>query len=186
MVPEKGLRVLFQALVQLQNYAWKLLLVGSGPLEHEIRERWVTSLPGRVVLVNAVPYEQVPRYLRCTDIFVLASHSTPVWKEQFGLALAQAMMLGIASIGSKCGAIPDTLGPGGVVIEQQDIDGLKRSLQNWLTSHTARARAGVAGRDFALRNYTVEHVAERYLTVFDSVRRQSSAFPSLMGEAVVS
>jgi len=146
MVPEKGLRVLFQALAELQNYAWKLLLVGSGPLEQEIRERWMTRLPGRVVLVNAVPYEQVPRYLRCTDIFVLASQSTPVWKEQFGLALAQAMMLGIASIGSRCGAIPDTVGPGGAVIEERDSEGLKRILENWLTSPSRRVGAGTTGR----------------------------------------
>jgi glycosyltransferase involved in cell wall biosynthesis len=186
MVPEKGLRVLFQALAELQNYAWKLLLVGSGPLEQEIRERWMTRLPGRVVLVNAVPYEQVPRYLRCTDIFVLASQSTPVWKEQFGLALAQAMMLGIASIGSRCGAIPETLGPGGAVIEQQDIDGLKRALENWLAFPAVRTHAAVTGREFALRNYTVDHVAERYLSAFDRIRSQSSAFVSPIEEAVVS
>lgn len=186
MAPEKGLRLLFEALLQLQNHPWKLLLVGSGPLDQEIRREWMARLPGRVVLVNAVRYEQVTRYLRCTDIFVLASQSTPAWKEQFGLALAQAMMLGIASIGSRCGAIPQTLGPEGRVFEQQDIAGLKRSLEDWLTSPTARTRSGMVGRDFALRNYTVEHVAQRYLTVFDSVRSQSSAFASPMGEAGVS
>jgi glycosyltransferase involved in cell wall biosynthesis len=170
MVSEKGLRVLFEALAHLQNYPWKLLLVGSGPLEREIREQWMASLPGRIVLVNAVPYEQVPRYLRCTDIFVLASQSTPVWKEQFGLALAQAMMLGIASTGSKCGAIPETLGPGGAVFEQHDAEGLRHILENWLTSPASRARAAAAGRDHALRNYTIEHVAEQYLHVLERAR----------------
>ena len=174
MVPEKGLRLLFEALRRLQPYPWKLLLVGSGPLEPEIRERWMVKLPGRVVLVPAVPYEQVPRYLRCTDIFVLASQSTAVWKEQFGLALAQAMMLGIASIGTNCGAIPDTLGLGGVVVEQHDAEGLERVLKNWLTSPANRAHAGAAGREFALQNYTAERVAARYLEVFEEARNHNA------------
>ncbi len=174
MVPEKGLRLLFEALGKLLSYPWKLLLVGSGPLEEEIRERWMATLPGRVVLLPSVSYEQVPRYLRCTDIFVLASQSAPAWKEQFGLALAQAMMLGIASIGSNCGAIPDTLGPGGTIVGQHDAEGLKQALENFLTSPTCRQRAATAGREFALQNYTVESVAARYLEVFEKARNHNA------------
>lgn len=170
MVPEKGLRLLFEALLKLQQYPWKLLLVGSGPLEAEIRKRWMEMLPGRIVLRPAVAYEEVPRYLRCTDIFVLASHSTPVWKEQFGLALAQAMMSGAACIGSDSGAIPYTLGPGGTVIGQHDSEGLRRALENFLSSPTCRERAATAGREYALQNYTAEHIAERYLNAFDRAR----------------
>jgi L-malate glycosyltransferase len=170
MVPRKGLRLLFEALGDLQHYPWKLLLVGSGPLEQEIREKWMPGLPGRVVLVPAVPYEQVNRYFRCLDIFVLPSQTTPTWKEQFGLALAQAMMLGIASIGSDCGAISDTLGPGGAIIQQHDAEGLRQALENFLTTPTLRARAATAGREFALQNYTVEGVAARYLDAFEKAR----------------
>ncbi len=174
MVPEKGLRLLFEALGKLLCYPWKLLLVGSGPLEEEIRERWMATLPGRVVLLPSVPYEQVSRYLRCTDIFVLASQSAPAWKEQFGLTLAQAMMLGIASIGSNCGAIPDTLGPGGTIVEQHDAERLKQALEKFLTSPTSRQRAATAGREFALQNYTVERVAARYLEVFEKARNHNA------------
>jgi glycosyltransferase involved in cell wall biosynthesis len=99
LVPEKGLRLLFEALGQVRTHPWKVLLVGTGSLESEIRERWMVEFPGRIVLVPAVPYEQVPRYLRSLDIFVLPSYSTASWKEQFGLSLAQAMLLSIASIG---------------------------------------------------------------------------------------
>jgi glycosyltransferase involved in cell wall biosynthesis len=184
MVPEKGLRLLFEALGKLLCYRWKLLLVGSGPLEHEIRERWAATLPGRVVLLPSVAYENVPRYLRCTDIFVLASQSAPAWKEQFGLTLAQAMMLGIACIGSNCGAIPDTLGPGGTIVEQHDAEGLKQALENFLISPTCRHRAANAGREFALQNYTVERIAARYLEVFEKARNYHSAGRNVSSEAL--
>ena len=184
MVPEKGLRLLFDALDKLLGYPWKLLLVGSGPLENEIRERWMGTLPGRVVLLPSVTYEQVPRYLRCTDIFVLASQSSPSWKEQFGLALAQAMMLGIASIGSNCGAIPDTLGRGGTIVDQHDAGELKRALEKFLTSSNCRQQAATAGREFALQNYTVERIAERYLNAFEKARRSHNAGCDVMSESL--
>jgi len=175
MVPEKGLHVLFGALAKLLHHPWRLLLVGSGPLEEEIRQRWMAILPGRVVLLPAVPYEEVVRYLRCADIFVLASQATPVWKEQFGLSLAQAMMLGVASIGSNCGAIPDTLGPNGTIVDQHDGESLRQALEEFLTSPAHRARAAAMGREYALQNYTAQHIAERYLNAFESARSLHNA-----------
>jgi glycosyltransferase involved in cell wall biosynthesis len=184
LVPEKGLRTLFQALVRLQMQPWKLLLVGAGPLETEIRGRWMAEFPDRIVLVPAVPYDQVPRYLRCLDIFVLASRSTPTWKEQFGLTLAQAMLTGIASIGSTCGAIPEVLGPGGMVFEEGQLDGLKRALEALLTSATRRQQAGALGREFALRHFTSESVAALYLSAFERARLRPMPGKQLLAEAV--
>jgi glycosyltransferase involved in cell wall biosynthesis len=184
LVPEKGLRTLFQSLGRLQMHPWKLLLVGAGPLETEIRERWMAEFPDRIVLVSAVPYEQVSRYLRCLDIFVLASHSTPTWKEQFGLTLAQAMLTGIASIGSTCGAIPEVLGAGGMLFEEGDFDGLKGALEVFLTSASRREQAGALGREFALRHFTSETVAARYLSAFERARHTPTSGKQLLAEAV--
>jgi glycosyltransferase involved in cell wall biosynthesis len=172
MVPEKGLRLLFEALSSLQNYPWKLLLVGSGPIESEIRQRWMAQIPGRIVLLPAVPYEQVARHLRCADIFVLASYSTPSWAEQFGLVLAQAMMLGVACLGSRSGAIPDVLGPGGLCFAEGNVGELAQALESLLDSPARRNQLAAQGRQFALQNYTAEGIAEKYLDVFERARKR--------------
>jgi len=186
MVPEKGLRLLFEALAGIEKYPWKLLLVGSGPLDQEIREQWMTRLSGRIVCVNAVPYEQVTRYFRCADIFVLASQSRPTWKEQFGLSLAQAMMLGIPCIGSSSGAIRDVVGPGGLIFDENQFSDLRRHLEALLNSPELRARFGEQGRRFALEHYTRNGVAAKYLAAFDRARRPSSSLASASEEAVAS
>jgi glycosyltransferase involved in cell wall biosynthesis len=170
LMREKGLHLLFEALKRLREHPWKLLIVGSGELEKEIRECWMTELPGRIVHVPAVPYEQVPRYLCCLDVFVLATYTTQNVSEQFGLALAQAMMTGVACIGTRCGAIPDTLGPSGTIVEQHDVEGLTQALQMLLTSARLREQAAAAGRKHALSNYTVERIAASYLEAFEKVR----------------
>lgn len=175
LVEEKGLRLLINALGRLRHYPWKLLLVGSGPMEGEIRSVWMEKFPGRIALVSAVDYSQVARYLRCTDIFVLASYSTPSWMEQFGLTLAQAMMLGIPSIGSTSGAIPEVLGPGGLLFQERQTDDLGRALEELLASPARRQQLGALGREFALQNYANEIVSARYLATFECVKKLRSS-----------
>jgi len=183
LVEEKGLLLLFEALGRLREHSWKLLLVGAGTLEGEIRERWMAKCPGRIVLIPAVPYDQVPKYLRCLDIFVLASYSTPTWEEQFGLTLAQAMLLGIASIGSTSGAIPEVLGSSGLLFEEGRIGDLTEALKSLLTSPASRRRLGASGREFALQHYTSERVAARYLAAFKRAA-QLPAKQQLAGETI--
>ena len=166
LVPEKGIELLLQALERLPAHPWKLLLVGGGPLETEIRGRWMPRFPGRIVHVPAVPQSDVPRYLRCMEIFVLSSYATAVWKEQFGLALAQAMLLGIPSVVSSSGAIPEVAGPGAWVCAEGCVDSLAEALRALLESSILRRELGTQARGFALRRYTSDAVAARYLEIF--------------------
>ncbi len=170
LVPEKGIRLLIEALGRLSSRPWKLLFVGAGSLETEIRDQWMKRFPGRIVLVPAVSYSQVARYLRCVDIFVLPSYSTPTWVEQFGITLAQAMLLGIAALGSTSGAIPEVLGPGGVLFGEGDVGELAGALESLLDSPSRRKQIGNSGREFALQHYTSERVSARYMATFEAAR----------------
>lgn len=179
-VPEKGLLTLIHALEQLLHHPWKLLLVGSGPLQDELRKIAAERLSGRIVIIPAVPYEDAPRYLRCSDIFVLPSYRTAAWMEQFGLAMTQAMMLGIPCIGSSSGAIPEVLGPGGLVFNEGEQDHLFQALSFLLAQPDRRKELGHLGRNFALSKYSESIIAARYLTIFEKIRYvpyRSSSIP---------
>ena len=170
MVPEKGILLLLAALEKLSQYPWKLVLVGSGPLEQEIHEQWIARFPERIVHVRAVLHQEVPRYLRCLDVFVLASYAVAHWREQFGLTLAQAMMLGIPSVVSSCGAIPEVVGPGGLIFEEGKEESLREALQMLLSFARCRRELGARAREFALRHYTIAGIAARYLSVFEQAQ----------------
>jgi glycosyltransferase involved in cell wall biosynthesis len=167
LLAEKGLRLLYDALASLADRPWQLLLVGSGPLEQEIREQWIPRFPGRIVHVPAVAHDEVPRYLRCADIFVLNSYAVPQWKEQFGLTLAQAMMLGIPSIVSSSGALPEVAGGAALVVAERSTQELRAALDALIASAILRREIGDRGRARALRLYTNSGVASCTFEIFE-------------------
>ena len=87
---------------------FKLLVVGSGPLESRLRE-WSHTAGGRAVPTGAVAHDEAPRYLNAMDVLVMPSRTTPGWKEQFGRALIEALACGVPVIGSDSGNIPALL-----------------------------------------------------------------------------
>jgi glycosyltransferase involved in cell wall biosynthesis len=169
MVPEKGVLLLLEALSRLQGLKWKLLLVGSGTLGKAIHDHWQSRFGDRLITMDAIPHKAVSQYLRCLNVFVLPSYGINTWKEQFGLTLAQAMMAGVACIGSSSGAIPEVLGPCGMIFKERDVDDLTYSLKRVLESEPLRIELGGKARAFALERYTNKAVASDYLTAFNSL-----------------
>ena len=169
LVPEKGLDILFEALARLQHIPWRLLLVGNGSMEAEIQARWQPLFNERLLRLEAVPHRAVPEYLKCLDIFVLPSLSTPIWKEQFGLTLAQAMLAGVACIGSSSGAIPEVIGEGGVVVAEGDVNLLKDILETLIQSDETRKSLARKAKVIALQRYTNDTVAQTYLLEFQKL-----------------
>lgn len=166
LIPEKGVSLLLEALHRLDSLKWRVLILGSGPLESEITGKWQEMLGERLIFHKAVPHAEVPAYMRAMDILVLPSYETPYWREQFGLVLAQAMMLGVPCVGSSSGAIPDVIGPGGLVFKEKDVDDLVRTLERLLVDVDLRKSLAQSAQRFALQNYTHAAVATAYLKQF--------------------
>ncbi|MCB1278115.1 glycosyltransferase [Prosthecobacter sp.] len=144
LTDEKGLKELLQACDELQNV--HLAILGSGKLESWLKEQqqtrpWLHLLPPR-------PHFEIPSFLRCLDVFVLASK--PVrsmklcWEEQFGHVLIEAMACGVATLGSSSGAIPEVIGHDEAIFPHGDAKTLAdriRSVMNGSTlAHTELER----------------------------------------------
>jgi glycosyltransferase involved in cell wall biosynthesis len=166
-IAEKGVLHLLEALRELRHFSWHAVFVGTGPLEEEIRNTGQRHLGSRLSLRKAIPHAEVPRYMRAMDILVLPSYATNSWKEQFGLVLAQAMLAGVPCIGSSSGAIPDVIGPGGLVFKELNIEDFRGKLELLLSSSELRGALSRAARSYAAANYTHEAVGRAYLALFN-------------------
>ncbi|MDZ4812145.1 MAG: glycosyltransferase [Pseudomonadota bacterium] len=169
LTPEKGVHLLLEALAQIRDRPWHLLLDRFSdyptPYVDLLTERVRTlSLQDRVVFFDA-RHEQMPDFMNAADIVVLPSLSTPRWKEQYGRVLPEAMACGKYVIGSDSGAIPEIVAGYGRIFAEGDVSALRDVLAQLL-----------AGEDLKSRRAEISAYAHREL----SIRRQAQIWAGLL------
>jgi len=109
-IEEKGILDLLDAFVLLGDQ-YRLVLVGGGPLETQLRERiQELSLQERVELIPPKSRDELAMLYVSFDVLVLPSRTDYFWKEQYGRVLVEAMACGVPVVGSRSGAIPVVIG----------------------------------------------------------------------------
>lgn len=132
------------------------VIVGSGPLEEELRAHAAArGLGRRMVFLGR--RDDVPRILDALDLFVLPSR----W-EGMPYALIEAMAVGVPVVGSAIPGIIDVIEPGrtGWLAEPDSPEDLARAIIAALDEEGMSASMAQAGRDLVMR----EHSRERMLT----------------------
>jgi glycosyltransferase involved in cell wall biosynthesis len=94
----KGLNYLLEAMPQIKA---KLLIIGSGPLDAELRHQAEElGLGAKVVFLGEVPNHDLAAYYHACDVFVLPSSQR---SEAFGLSQIEAMACGKPVICTELG-----------------------------------------------------------------------------------
>ncbi len=110
LVWEKGHFDVIRALAALEQQP-RLLLVGEGP-ERARLLRYASDLGvGDRMEIRSVPHAEMPSVFAEASCVVLGSLPIPLWEEQFGMVLAEALAAGAPILASTSGAIPEVLGP---------------------------------------------------------------------------
>ncbi|MBW4562689.1 MAG: hormogonium polysaccharide biosynthesis glycosyltransferase HpsO [Mojavia pulchra JT2-VF2] len=177
-VQEKGLLTLLQALVALQDKPWKLLLLGRGPLHEElIKIVAQNNIKQRVIIIESVPHDVVPKYINLMSTLVLPSETTynfktltaVGWKEQFGHVLIEAMACKVPVIGSNSGEIPYVIGDAGLVFPEGDVKALANCLTQLIEKPDFANNIGESGYQKALNEYTNKALAQQQLEFYQKV-----------------
>lgn len=108
LVPKNGLDLLVGAMAELNKDGqsnYKLILAGDGPMDGELRVTVKSlNLENKIIFAGTVSPEELPLYLKISDVFVRPSRS-----EGLGSAFLEAMAVGVPIVGTKVGGIPDFL-----------------------------------------------------------------------------
>ena len=118
--------------------AVRLVLVGSGPLDADLR-RLVTTLELDANVVFAGSRGDVPDLLPAFDVFALSSRF-----EGLPIALLEAMASGLPCVATTVGGIPEVITDGrdGLLVEPADPGGLADALSALLGDPTRRDEVG--------------------------------------------
>ena len=177
-VEEKGLLTLCDALIQLNQQTdrpWKWLLLGRGPLKSALLEKATAAgIADRLIWVESVPHDDVPRYINLMNTLVLPSQTTEQfktltsvgWKEQFGHVLIEAMACQVPVIGSDSGEIPHVIADAGLVFSEGNAAKLKDCLLNLITQPDLAVQLSKRGYDRAFAHYTNRAIAQQQLNFY--------------------
>ena len=97
----KGLPVLLAAWpeVRAAHPDASLLVIGTGPLEHDVRR--AAAADGSIRLLVDPPRASIHRELRTARTLVLPSQPRPLWREQLGLPIVEALAHGCRIVTSS-------------------------------------------------------------------------------------
>jgi glycosyltransferase involved in cell wall biosynthesis len=147
LTPRKGHRLLVEALADLRALDWRLLCLGSLSLDpatvaavrDEIRRQ---DLGTRIELAGEWAPERMPEAYLAADCFVL-----PSFYEGYGMAFAEALRYGLPIIGTKAGAIPDTVpDAAGILVPPGDVPALAEALRRIIEDGALRERLAEGAR----------------------------------------
>jgi glycosyltransferase involved in cell wall biosynthesis len=160
LVPEKGL-AFFQRVIEALQVPVRVLFLGGGPLEPELR-RWGSAREPWVRVVSA-PHDRVAEYVNAMDIVCAPSETARNWREQFGRMIIEAFACGVPVIGSDSGEIPHVIGDAGCVEREGDLSGWVRRLSLLVEDSARRRELGQRGLERARSTYAWPIVARAHL-----------------------
>jgi glycosyltransferase involved in cell wall biosynthesis len=129
IIPRKGYDLLVLALARIAHLPWRLLIVGdcsrspatTAQLKADIAR---LGLSERVALRGAVGADRLTPLYQAADLFVLPSRF-----EGYGMVFAEAIAHGLPVIGTRAGAVCETVPAGaGVLVPPDDVDALAQAL----------------------------------------------------------
>ncbi len=169
LVPEKGLDILLRAAVRLSG-DWDLLVAGSGPAQEELEklaER--LGIAARITWLGALPPEELSTLWPRLDCLALPARTTRQWVEGHGRAVIEAMGFGLPVVGSTSGALPEIIGPAGLVVNEDNAPALTEALQELLQAPARRVAFALEGRRRVMGEYVDAAIARKTLAYWQTI-----------------
>jgi glycosyltransferase involved in cell wall biosynthesis len=168
--PRKGLEYLAAAMRALPNDVCLLL---AGRWEPGYRDK-VMGAAGpaaeRIIEVGYIPDETLPVYYTVADLYV-----TPSLLEGWGYTSVEALACGTAVVATTAGSLPETVGPGGVLVAPGDPAALAAAIEELLADQARRAALAAAGGEYVRGRFSLGQMIEAMEGAYRGVRDNLNA-----------
>ena len=166
--PKKGLRVLLEAIAQLEQGHSRpfcqLAIVGEGPAEQDLRSLCQSlGIASRVVFAGV--RRDIPRLLPLFDVFVL-----PSLYEGFGIAILEAMAAGRPVVATTVGGIPEFVRQGetGILVKPGDAASLADAIRSLLLHPEQAREMGLKGQEVVRDHFGIATVVRQHEQVYEA------------------
>ncbi|MFA4907706.1 MAG: glycosyltransferase family 4 protein [archaeon] len=173
LVEKKGIGTLIRAIPLLKGKKSVLVIGGWGVEEQKLKgiAQELGLLGKRVFFAGKIENRDFPDYANGCNVFVVPSITDSRGEvETFGLAAAEASACGRPVIASRLGGLTDVVEDGktGFLFGAGNEKELAEKISIVLENPKKEAEFGRNARQRALRNFSVEIEAKKYLEAYDS------------------
>jgi len=149
----KGIELLLTMLPRLEAMNARLLLLGTGSVEPEIRD--IMNRHKKYILEHPeIPYRDLPKFHMVSDLVVLPQMDTPFGRAQLPMKLLDAMAMARPIISTNVSDIPMVLEGCGVILESYDEDELVEKITGLHGDPGLRQRLGSSARKRCVERYS--------------------------------
>lgn len=162
----KGCDILLKAFAKMRNRSCSLVLVGSGPLEKELKSLAVSLKLRQVEFTGMVSEEEKIRQIEACDFLVLPSVSKA---EAFAIVQIEAMAFGKPVINTALSSgVPDVSidGVTGKTVKPGSIHELANAMDELAENEKLRRTYGKNAQKRVQKEYAQKIMAERYRALF--------------------
>jgi len=179
LVEKKGIGYVLDAVRRLidSGIAVEYELAGEGPLRERLEaEGHRLGIGQRVRFLGWQSQQQVREALDRADLLVAASVTADNADEE-GIpnVLKEAMAIGVPVLSTRHGGIPELVedGVSGILVPERDAEALARELAGLAARPERRAELAGAGRVRVERDYDIERLNDRLVTLFAGLSRMT-------------
>jgi len=171
LVEKKGTDVLLAALARLPaGLNWQLVHAGGGPLRKSLgKKAKKLGISGNLVWRGALTQEELLAEYRAADLFALASVvARDGDRDGLPNVLMEAQSQALACVATRVSAIPELIDDGrsGVLVGENDPEGLSRALEALIRDPARRRALGEAGLARVRGEFALEANLERLAQKF--------------------
>jgi len=179
LIERKGFDYLIKAVddVLKSHNEVKLKIVGSGPLENQIKILISElKLENVVEILSNISDEELLKTYNSSDLFVLPSIVDSQGNtEGLGVVLLEAMACKLPVIASNIGGIPDIVhdGKNGLLVPEKDIVALSKAIKETIENKDLCKNMGFNGYELVKGHFSWEQIAKDYLTIYNAIYRNN-------------
>ena len=148
----------------------KLKIVGTGPLENQIKNLIKElKLEKNVEIICNISDEKLLELYNSSDIFVLPSIVDSQGNtEGLGVVLLEAMACKLPVIGSNIGGIPDIVHDriNGILVPQKNISKLSKSINELIENEDIRKSLAFNGFKMVREHFSWKKIAKDYIKIY--------------------
>lgn len=157
----KNVLLVVQAMKDLPE-EWKLVIVGKYTpyLDKVLEYVNLHHLENRVMILNSVPFVDLPAIYQMAGIFVYPSRF-----EGFGIPIVEALNSGVPVVAAKGSCLEEAGGPHSLYVHPDDVQGMTMTLNRLIGDVQLRMSMIEEGKKYALR-FSEEEQARQLLDIY--------------------